>query len=92
VSLIAAGGFELSSRSTYDESTLEGNNDRQDALFDSANRKYQVAQGLAIAGVALAAGAAALWFTSHDEHEAADVAVAPVVAGDSLSFVLAGRF
>ena len=56
-SLLVGGGFELSSRSDYDASKVEGNNDRQNALYDSANRKYQVAQGLAIAGVACVAAA-----------------------------------
>jgi hypothetical protein len=90
--LIAAGGFELSSRSTYDASKLEGNNDKQNALYDSANRKYQIAQGFAIGGAVCVAAAAALWFTGRYETEPAAVSVAPVVTGDGVSFVVAGRF
>jgi hypothetical protein len=93
-SLIAGGGFELSSRSDYDASKVEGNNDKQNSLYDSANRKYQLAQGFAIAGVACVAAAGYLWFTGHFETEAEQprLTIAPSASPDGLSLTVAGCF
>jgi hypothetical protein len=93
-SLLAGGGFELSSRSDYDASKVEGNNDKQNALYDSANRKYQLAQGFAIVGVACVAAAGYLWFTGHYETEAEQpgVTIAPAATPDGISLIVAGSF
>src|SRR6185437_1347549 len=90
---LASGGaalsFELSSRSTYDASTREPDDARQNALYDSANRKYELAQGFALGAAACALGAAVMWVTDHPEDRAATITLTPTTSGLSLS--LAGR-
>jgi tetratricopeptide (TPR) repeat protein len=55
-------GLEFSGRATYDEYERTIGSSRE-ALFDRANRKHHLAQGLAIGGAACIAAAAVLWFT-----------------------------
>lgn len=93
VALASAGaalGFELSSRSTYDQSTREPNDARQNALYDSANRKYQVAQGFAIGAAACALAAGILWWRGTPEAPTPLVGVS--TDGTGVSFAVAGRF
>jgi len=89
-SAATAVGFELSSRSTYSESEREPNNDRQDALYDSANRKYQVAQGFAIGAAVCAITAGVLWWKGAPEEAVPQVSVSP--DGSGVSFAFGGRF
>src|SRR5262245_28888208 len=91
--LVGAVGFELSSRSTYDQSKAEYDDAKQRSLYDSANRKYRVAQGLAIGGAALVVGAAVLWFAGGPQaEEERGVAIAPVATPEGFSLVVMGRF
>src|SRR5262249_58732930 len=83
--------FELSSRSTYDESKREPNDARQRSLYDSADRKHILAQGLAIGGLACAAGAAGLWFTGRHHEEQRGVSVSPVARSDGFAVSVVGR-
>jgi hypothetical protein len=92
-SLIAAGGFELSSRDTYDQSKVEPDATTQDALYDSANKKYKFAQAFALGGAALAVGAAVLWLTGGASAESEQrVSLLPAVGPDGASLVVTGRF
>jgi hypothetical protein len=92
-SLIAAGGFELSSRDTYDQSKVEADPTKQDTLYDSANKKYKLAQGFAVGGAVLAVGAAVFWFTGGVSTESESrVAVLPALTPDGASLLVAGRF
>jgi tetratricopeptide (TPR) repeat protein len=93
VALIAAGGFELSARSTY--GAYEDDPTFPDHLLDSANRKRDFANyGAVIGGVSLAA-AAALWFLWPERvvpAEDADLAIAPLAAPSTVGGVVTGRF
>ena len=69
----AALGFSLSGDSTYNQAKAEMTDQaRRDSLYNSANTKRFVAQGLGIAGLA-GAGVAVWLFVrgSHDEHPGA---------------------
>jgi hypothetical protein len=91
--VIAGGvalGFDLSAHSAYDASVREVDDARQAELFDTSNRRYHLAQGLAIAGVASVAAAAAIWFTAPSDRD--HLAVAPVATADGLSVFVSGRF
>jgi len=92
-SAVGAIAFEVSSRTTYEESKNEGDDGRQDSLYDSANRKYKVAQALAVGALACTSAAIALWLTGDSDPEGdRGVAVAPVPTEDSFSVVVSGRF
>jgi len=92
VSLAVAGGFELSSRSTYDESAREPDDARQRTLYDSANTKYKVAQGLAVGGAACLVGAVILYVrgSGDDSHER--VTIAPAIGSETVGFAAMGSF
>jgi hypothetical protein len=91
-SLAGATLFELSSRTTYNDSKIEPDPVRQDALYDSANRKYKLAQGFAIGGAALAIGAAIVWFSRDSERERPQVSVTPTATSTGLSLSIEGSF
>ncbi|HTJ43473.1 MAG TPA: carboxypeptidase-like regulatory domain-containing protein, partial [Kofleriaceae bacterium] len=90
--LVAAGGFELSSRDTYGESQREADDARQHLLYDSANSKYKVAQAFAIGGAVSIVAAAVLWIHARPEHAGAPVAFVPSVEADSIGFAAMGSF
>lgn len=93
VSAIAGGvaiGFDLYAHDAYDTSKREVDDAKQADLFETSNRRYHIAQGLAVAGVAGIAAAAAIWFTAPSETERLGVAAVPTSNG--LSFVVSGRF
>ncbi|MBA3458801.1 MAG: hypothetical protein H0T46_02490 [Deltaproteobacteria bacterium] len=72
LALLGAGlGFEMWARSSYDDAKAEmANQIRRDSLYDSANRKRYVAEGLAVAGVATAG--VALWlYLRHPDSDGA---------------------
>jgi hypothetical protein len=86
-------GFELWARSRYDAAKSETmSQPRRDELYDSANTKRYVAQGLALGGIA--AGGVAVWLYLHDRRREsrvsteARVRVIPTASG----FALLGRF
>jgi hypothetical protein len=85
-----AVAYDVSAHDTYDASTKEPNNDMQNSLFEDSNRKYHLAQGLAIAGVVGAAAAVTLWFTSPTASERLTVGAAPSNSG--FDVVVSGRF
>ena len=90
-SLGVAGAFELSSRSTYAASKLEPDDARQENLYQSANRKYELAQGFAIGAGAVAVAATVLWF-SHRPAETPEMQVSPAITPTEASLVITGRF
>ena len=87
-----AVAFELSGRSSYDDAKLEPDNAKQKSLWDSANRKRYIAEGMAVAGVACAGVAVWLFVRSRGDSESATVArgvsLEPMFAagGGGLSF------
>jgi hypothetical protein len=84
--------FELSARSTYDESTSElTDHGRQQELYKSANSKRLVAGVAAGAGVAAIGVGVFLWLTGTSDTERT-VTIAPHVAADRTELVVAGRF
>ncbi len=92
-SLVGAVAFELSSRSTYDQSKVEVDDAKQNALYDSANKKYKYAQGFAVGGLVCAAAATYLWFTGVPRDESdRGVAFVPAPTPDGVGFVVSGRF
>lgn len=90
--LAGAGGFDLSSRSTYDLSKAEPDLGKQRTLYDSANLKYKVAQGLALGGVACVAAAAILWVESGHSSEETRVSIMPSASVDGFGLSAVGSF
>jgi hypothetical protein len=61
-------GFELWGSSTYDDAKAEMTDQaRRDSLYNSANTKHYVAQGMAVAGVGCAGVAVWLYLRKHGE-------------------------
>ncbi len=88
-----AVAFEVSSSSSYDKSKIEPDDVKQNALYESANRKYKLAQGFALSGAVLAVGAATLWFTGGYKSERRDgVSLVPTPSSGGFSVVVSGRF
>jgi len=87
LALLGSGlGFELRAESTYDAAKAEMmSQQHRDSLYNSANTKRYVAQGLAAGG--LAAGGAALWLylrdgsRERDTTTSTDVHIVPTATG-----------
>ena len=81
-----AVGFNAWGDSTYSDAKAEmTSQSRRDSLYDSANQKRYIAQGLAVAGVGCAGVAVWLYLHGrHDEHPQAIRAIAPTANGLAL--------
>jgi hypothetical protein len=78
--LAGAIALELSGRSTYARyEELTTPSPERDALYDRANRKHQLAQGLAAGGAAAAVAAVVLWVTAPSSARGRSAALAPRV-------------
>jgi hypothetical protein len=89
----AAVGFDVYAHDAYDASAREGNNDRQNALFDTANRRYHVAQGLAVAAGVGVVAAVTLWLVSPAPPEREErTSLAPIVSPSQVGVAVMGRF
>ncbi len=77
-------GVELSGRGLLDDAKVEPDDAKQDQLFDSANTRHVVAQGLGVASLACAG--VGIWLLVHNRGAAADQAVT-VSPSASLGFV-----
>jgi hypothetical protein len=89
---VAAGGFELSSNSTYDQSKTEPDDAKQKSLYDSANSKYKIAQGLAVGGAVCVIGAAVLMLSHGGGESEHGVAWAPAAVPGGAAVLVMGRF
>ena len=93
-------GFELSARSTYDKAKPEVDDAKQKSLWDSANTKRHVSQGLGVAGVATAGVAVWLYLragsettaTTSTSTQASRWLLQPVIGSDRAGLVLAGSY
>ncbi len=84
--------FELSAQSTYAASRKQPDDAKQTSLWRSANNKRYVAEGLAVAGFALA-GVAVWRYLRHGTVETpAQFSVVPMVDGDQAGFQVFGRY
>ena len=97
VALLGGGlAFELSGRSTYDDAKREPDDAKQKSLWDSANRKRYIAEGMAVAGVACAGVAVWLFVRSGGGSEPAPVArgvsVEPLFAAGGGGLLLQARY
>lgn len=91
--LFAAGGIvaELSARSTYDDATKEADDAKQADLWDSANTKRYVAQGLAVG--ALACAGVSVWMFLRSPKASSDtVSIAPLASPSLAGLMIDGRF
>lgn len=85
-----AVGFELWGRSLLSDAKVEANDARQNALYDSANTKHYVAQGLLVGGVA-ATGVAIWLFVRAGKHEESHgMALNPIVTNDQAGIQVRG--
>jgi len=92
----AAIGFHLWGNSTYDKSLASTDADDRTSLWHSANTKRYVAEGMSVAAIGCAGGAAWLWLRS-SSGEAQVVGrrgttVQPIAAAYRAGFVIAGWF
>jgi hypothetical protein len=89
---VGAVMVERSSQSTYASARNEGDPARRSDLEDRANQELLVAQGLAAAGVAVAATGVYLWLSRNPPRAAArELAIVPdVSAGGGVALI--GRF
>lgn len=95
-----AVGFELSGRSSYDAAKSEPDDAKQKDLWDTANRKRYVAEGLAVAGVATAAVAVWLFVRSSGEKATETeietarrgISIRPVIATTGGGVLLEARY
>lgn len=87
-------GLELWARSTYDQSTTEIDNAKQDSLYRSANTRRYIAEGLGVAAVASAGVAVWLYLREprSESLHASRVQLTPVVASDRAGVLLIGRY
>ncbi len=92
VSLGTALVSELSGRSTQDDYDRAPAGPARDELYERANRKHHLAQGLAIAGVAVGAVAGYLWLTGAPKRGERTARVTPRFTPGSASLVIAGGF
>jgi len=86
VVLATALAFDLWGDSTYDDATKQHSMD----LYNSANTKRYVAEGLGIAGVATVGVAVYLWL--QDDREAPKHVVAPAVGPGTAGIQIGGRW
>jgi hypothetical protein len=87
---VGAVAVERSSRSTYDRAKDEAEPSRRSDLEDRANQELLIAQGLAAAGVAVAATAVYLWFSRTPPRAVGsrDLAIVPdVSAGGGVTVI-----
>jgi hypothetical protein len=95
VALGAAGFFELSARSKYDDSTRATNNQDLIDLYDQAVQRRKIAIGAAVFGGVCVGAAAVLWLTggtaSESESELA-WRLTPTVGADVVGLTLRGGF
>jgi len=82
--------FELSARSTYDESTREMDDAKQQDLYTSANTQRYIADGFAVASV-ITAGVAVVLLLRHNS-SGDGPAVQPTVTAHGGGVQLVGRF
>lgn len=92
VSLGVAVAFELSGRATLDEYVNAPAGPDRDGLYDAANRKHHLAQGLAIAGLGCAAAATFLWLTGGTADHRDATALVPTVGASFAGVSLQGGF
>lgn len=91
-SLGVALAFELSGRNTLDEYHRAPAGDDRERLYDQANDKHHLAQGLAITGGVLGVAAAYLWFTGRAAPADRATALAPLAAPGAAGVALIGAF
>jgi hypothetical protein len=91
-----AVAFELSGRKTYDDAKAEPDDAKQKSLWDSANRKRYIAEGMAIGGIAAAGVAVWLFVRSSGSSEttttARGVSVLPLFAAGGGGLMLDARY
>jgi hypothetical protein len=97
--LVLAGGavgFELWGRSIYSDAQAERDDATQQSLWDSANQKRYVAEGLAAVGLVAAGTAVFLYVRGRHDEEPTAVArrtiVTPAIVGDRAGIVVMGGF
>jgi hypothetical protein len=74
----AALGFHLWGNSTYDSAKKTTDPTERNSLYDSANTRRYIAEGLGVAAVGCAGVAVYLYIRGHNERRAS-VAVTPVL-------------
>lgn len=93
--LVGALGLEIWARSTYQDAKDELDDQaRRDSLYDSANLRRYVAEGLAVAGGGCVA--VAVWLYLRNRSDAADTGttarITPVAGGHHAGLALIGTF
>jgi len=94
VLLGVAGYFELSARSTYDDSIAADTNEERTNLYNDAVSKRKIAIGTGIAGGVCLGVAAFLWFTGGESAASDESAlrVLPAIGPDQVGFAFTGGF
>lgn len=84
-------GFELWGRDLLDQSAKEPDDAKQEQLYNDANTRHYVAEGLGVAA-AVAAGVTIYLWVRGGSHASESALVVPVAAPDGGGLVLTGRW
>ncbi len=86
-------GFELWGRGLLDDARKEPDNMRQSSLYDDANTRHYVAQGLGVAAVAVTGVAIYLWIRgSHDPKAESAALVVPSIGADHIGLTFSRSY
>lgn len=92
VVVAAAVVFELQGRSALDDSRNATTQPEQDKLYDDANGKHHVAQGLAIGAGACAVAAVVVWITGREKSRPATAHITPMLGAQHTGLAFGGSF
>ncbi|CAN5320792.1 hypothetical protein BH11MYX1_BH11MYX1_19380 [soil metagenome] len=86
-------GFELWGRGLLDDAGKEPDNTRQSALYDDANTRHYVAQGLGVAAIGVTGVAIYLWVRGgHDPKAETAMLVVPSLGADHVGLTLSRSY
>ncbi len=84
--------FELKGRSALDDSRDASTQAEQDKLYDDANGKHHLAQGLAIGAGACAVAAVVVWISGRGSSRPATAHLTPILGASHSGLALGGSF
>ncbi len=87
-----AVGFELWGRSKLDDAGKEPNDMLQTQLYDDANTRHYIAQGMGVAAIGLAGVAVYLWVRHPSATKDSSALIVPMTGSDRIGLTLSGSY